>query len=185
MREYVPGVQVRLRNDGFHFMILDHVNSAVLTENPMVLLDGVPVFNINKIMAMDPLKIQKLEVVTSHYFQGSMMYQGLVSYTTYKGDLAGFQPDPHALLQEYEGMQWQREFYAPRYETAQEKQSRLPDARTLLYWNPNVVTSAEGKKKLEFYTSDQAGKYLVVIQGIAKNGLAGSRRIAFEVKQPL
>ncbi|MBC6988092.1 hypothetical protein [Hymenobacter sp. BT491] len=185
MREYVPGVQVRLRNDGFHFMVLDNIRHVILNENPMVLLDGVPVFDINKIMAMDPLKIQKLDVITSRYFQGSMIYDGLVSYTTYKGDLAGFELNPHALVQEYEGMQWQREFYAPRYETAAEKQSRLPDARTLLYWNPNVATSADGKKSLEFYTSDHAGKYLVVIQGLAENGLVGSRRFTFEVKQPL
>ncbi|UOQ81619.1 hypothetical protein [Hymenobacter sp. 5414T-23] len=70
MREYVPGVQVRLRKDGFHFLVMDHVNNAIFPENPLVLLDGVPVFDINKIMAMDPLKIKKLDVMTSAYFQG-------------------------------------------------------------------------------------------------------------------
>lgn len=186
MREYVPGVLVRRRNDGFHFMVVDNVNGGVFSENPMVLLDGFPVFNINKLMAIDPLTIQKLEVFTSRYIQGAMTYEGLVSLTTYKGDLGGFQPSPTVLMQEYEGPQWQREFYSPRYETAAEKQSRLPDARNLLYWNPNVATTAaDGKKTVEFYTSDQQGKYMVVVQGVAPNGLAGSRRFVFEIKQPL
>ncbi|QNP52836.1 hypothetical protein H9L05_03690 [Hymenobacter qilianensis] len=185
MREYVPGVLVRRRNDGFHFMVVDNVNGGVFSKNPMVLLDGFPVFDINKLMAIDPLTIQKLEVFTSRYIQGAMTYEGLVSFTTYKGDLGGFQPNPAVLMQEYEGPQWQREFYSPRYETAAEKQSRLPDARNLLYWNPNVTTTADGNKTVEFYTSDQQGKYMVVMQGMAPNGLAGSRRFVFEIKQPL
>ncbi|WP_245120867.1 hypothetical protein [Hymenobacter volaticus] len=90
MREYVPGVIVRIRKDGFHFLVTDKVNKTVFNENPLVLLDGVPIFNINKMMAMDPLKIRKLEVVDSHYFQGMSLYSGIVSFTTYKGDLEGF-----------------------------------------------------------------------------------------------
>ncbi|QDA58909.1 hypothetical protein FHG12_01795 [Hymenobacter jejuensis] len=185
MREYVPGVQVRIRKDGFHFMVHDDPNRTVFYDNPMVLLDGVPVFNINKIMAMDPLKIQRLDVVTSRYFHGPLVYNGLVSYSTYKGDLDGFQLDPRALVQEYEGLQLQREFYAPRYETQQEKQSRRPDFRQLLYWNPEVVSAGSGNQTLSFYTSDQPGRYQVVIQGLAANGLAGSASFTFEVKGSL
>ncbi|WP_146153655.1 hypothetical protein [Adhaeribacter arboris] len=182
LREYVPGVQVRIRKDGFHFMVYDNVNKTIFQENPLVLLDGVPVFNINKIMAMDPLKIQKLEVITSRYFQGTLSYNGLVSFSTYKGDLEGYTLDPHTFVLEYEGLQRQREFYAPRYETAAEKQSRLPDLRNLLYWKPQVITDTTGNQKLDFFTSDKAGKYRVLIQGLSPNGLAGSTSFTFEVK---
>ncbi|OUJ71683.1 hypothetical protein [Hymenobacter crusticola] len=184
MREYVPGVMVRIRKDGFHFLVIDRPNKAIFEDNPMVLLDGVPVFNINKIMAMDPLKIQKLEVMASRYFHGSAVYSGLVSYTTYKGDLEGFKLDPRVLVQQYEGLQGQREFYAPRYDTPQAQQSRLPDLRNLLYWNPAITTST-APTKLDFYTGDQAGRYIVVLQGLASNGLSGSASFTFEVKSAL
>lgn len=185
MREYVPGVQVRIRKDGFHFMVLDKLNKTLFQDNPLVLLDGVPVFDISKMMALDPLKVQKLEVVTSNYFQGSLLYQGIVSYTTYKGDLGGFPLDPRALIQEYEGLQQQREFYAPRYETTPERQSRLPDLRNLLYWNPVIVTTATGQQQVEFYTSDQAGRYRVVVQGLTATGQPGHTSFTFEVKPTL
>lgn len=185
MREYVPGVQVRLRRDGFHFMVHDSPNESIFQDNPMVLLDGVPVFDIDKIMAFDPLKVRKLEVMTSKYFNGPQVYDGLVSYTTYQGDLASFQLDPHALLLEYEGLQEQREFYSPSYDTQLQRQSRLPDFRNLLYWSPTVRTDASGKAAVQFYTSDLAGTYVAVVQGMTKSGLAGSRIITFEVKQPL
>ncbi|UOQ81618.1 hypothetical protein [Hymenobacter sp. 5414T-23] len=108
-----------------------------------------------------------------------------MSYSTYKGDLAGFQLDPRALIQEYEGVQYQREFYSPSYATAEEKQRRLPDMRNLLYWNPDVTTTATGSTTLEFFTSDQPGTYEVVVQGLAADGLSGTARFQFEVKPAL
>jgi hypothetical protein len=151
----------------------------------MVLLDGVPVFNIDKIMAFDPLKVKKLDVVTSRYFHGPLVYDGLVSYTTYTGDLAGFELDSRSLLQAYEGLQQQREFYAPRYETEEQQRSRLADFRNLLYWAPEVRLEANQNGTVNFYTSDQVGTYLVVIQGITENGVPGSQVATFRVEQPL
>ncbi|UOQ52071.1 hypothetical protein [Hymenobacter cellulosivorans] len=186
MREYVPGVMVRIRKRQFHFQVINHLNDAPMTDDPLVLLDGVPIFNINKVIALDPLKIQRLDVITSKYFHGRQIHQGLVSYTTYKGDLGSYKLDAHALLQEYEGLQLQREFYAPRYDTPQAQQSRLPDFRNLLYWNPQVTTTAANPAAtLSFYTADQPGSYVVVVQGLAANGLTGSRRILLQVKPAL
>jgi len=183
MREYVPGVMVRIRKDGFHFLVADKTNKAFFTHNPLVLLDGVPIFSMNKIMAFDPLKIKKLDVITRRYFQGPQTFEGVVSYTTYGGDLGGFALDARALVQDYEGLQLQREFYAPRYDTPALRQIRLPDYRNLLYWNPSVSSPGNSSQNLEFYTGDQAGKYVVVVQGMAANGLLGSKIYTFEVKQ--
>ncbi|MFD2719359.1 MG2 domain-containing protein [Hymenobacter monticola] len=185
LREYVPGVVVRIRKDGFHLLVTDRTNRTLLTENPMVLLDGMPVFNINKIMAFNPLKVRKLDVLDGRYFHGPAVYNGIVSFTTYKGDLEGFPLDPHVLVQEYEGVQHQREFYAPRYDTPEAAKSRLPDLRNLLYWNPDINLTGSTAKTLDFYTGDQAGRYLVVLQGLATNGLAGSRSFVLDVKPAL
>ncbi|MBJ6107468.1 hypothetical protein JAO73_00485 [Hymenobacter sp. BT523] len=185
LREYVPGVVVRIRKDGFHLLVTDRANKVLLEKNPMVLLDGVPVFDMNKVMAINPLKVQKLEVIDSRYLHGAAIYNGLMSLTTYKGDLEGYQPDARALVQQYEGVQRQREFYAPRYETAAEKASRLPDLRNLLYWNPNLALTGAGAQTVEFYTGDQAGRYLVVLQGLSGSGRAGTTTAVLEVKPAL
>jgi hypothetical protein len=185
MREYVPGVLVRKRKDGFHFLVVDRPHHLTLKDNPLTLLDGLPVFDINQIMAFDPLKIKQLDVMASRYFLDQKIYNGVVSYTTYKGDLGGFPLNPHALIEEYEGLQVPREFYAPRYDTQAQQQSRLPDLRNLLYWNPTVRLKAGQAQTLDFFTSDQAGRYLVVTQGLAANGLTGSTSFTIEVKPAL
>jgi uncharacterized protein YfaS (alpha-2-macroglobulin family) len=79
-------------------------------------------------------------------------------------------------------MQSKKEFYAPRYDSAITKQSRLPDFRNLLHWVPSLTTNTEGKQSLDFYTSDQIGTYRVVVQGITPKGVAGSKEFTFEVK---
>ncbi|MER2997787.1 hypothetical protein [Pontibacter populi] len=185
MREYVPGVQVRKRGGNFRFMVFNRAHKSIFQDNPMVLLDGVPVFDIDKIMAFDPLKVKKLDVVTSLYFNGPLVYNGVVSYTTYTGDLAGFELNPRALLQAYDGLQLQREFYAPAYESPEQKQSRLADLRNLLYWAPDLTIPSGKGKQVNFYTSDQPGTYLIVVQGLTENGVMGSKAVTFSVKQPV
>ena len=185
LREYVPGVQVRVRRGKFHFMVFNRPHHSIFQDNPMVLLDGVPVFDIDKIMAFDPLKVKKLDVVTSRFFSGPLAHTGIVSFSTYKGDLAGFGVDSRALLQEYEGLQLKREFFAPAYETQDQKQSRLADFRNLLHWAPSLKVGSKTGEQVSFYTSDQEGTYLIVTQGITGNGLAGSNMVTFKVEQPV
>ncbi|MFD0999749.1 hypothetical protein ACFQ21_10540 [Ohtaekwangia kribbensis] len=181
MREYVPGVMVRKRKDGFHFMVIDHVHKDVFNDTPLIMLDGVPIFDEDEIMAFNPLRVRKLEVVTKRYYLGPLSFPGIVSYTTYQGDLGGFQLNPKSVKMNYEGLQLQREFYLPRYESQQQRQSRMPDQRTLLYWNPSAVTNADGTLQLEFYTSDQSGNFRIVVEGMTADGLTGSNAAGFTV----
>lgn len=180
MREYVTEVAVRKREGHYHFQTMnalfdyDKTASAMLfQDDPLVLLDGVPVFNIDSVMAIDPLKIEKLEVVAGRYFWGPIVADGIVSYTSYKGDMAGFKLDPQALVMDYQGLQQRREYYSPVYSTDASIASRIPDFRNVLYWNPQLSSDRNGEASCSFYTSDVPGKYVIVVNGIASDGRAG------------
>ena len=82
---------------------------------------------------------------------------------------------------EYEGLQQQKEFYTPVYQTAQQQASRLPDQRNVLQWTPDIKTGPDGKSHLSFYTSDLKGTYIVLVQGLSADGLAGYGRLSFTV----
>ena len=182
MREYVRGVMVRRRQKEFHFVMMDKLfPQTFFSDDPLILLDGIPIFNTDKIMAFDPLKVKKVELMSARYFLGFGVFTGIVSLSTYRGDLAGFELDPRILVMPYEGPQIKREFYAPKYDTPVSSQSRIPDFRNLLHWAPDVTTDAQGKSQISFYTSDQTGHYRVIVQGMTKNGLVGSKTFSFEV----
>jgi hypothetical protein len=178
LREYVTEDNIVKTKGRFHIKVLND-RGFLDGGDPLVILDGVPVFNIDKIFTVDPLKVSKLEVVRDRYFYGPSEEEGIFSFTTYKGDLGGVELDPHAIVMDYEGMQIRREFYSPVYDNAAEIASRIPDFRNLLYWSPSVNTQGG---QASFYTSDQPGKYVGVIQGLTANGDAGSQYFTFEVK---
>jgi len=147
----------------------------------MILIDGVPFFDVDKLFAIDPLKVYKLDDVPYNYYWGPSFEAGIFSYTTYKGDLGGTEIDPHAVVMDYEGLEIQRQFYSPVYDTEQAQNSRIPDFRDVLFWEPYITTQTQGKNNLSFYTSDKTGQYIGVIQGLTATGEAGSSSFMFNV----
>jgi hypothetical protein len=186
LREYVVSVNVRKKAGRFILPVFNdgEVFNELFAVNPLVLLDGVPVFNLDKIMQYDPLKVRKLETVTRRYYYGKTVNDGIVNIVTYNGNMEGFELDPHATVIDYDALQLQREFYSPVYETAQQANSHLPDFRNVLNWSPAIKTGADGKYSQHFYSSDVPGKYVVVVQALTADGKTGSGQLYFEVKSP-
>jgi hypothetical protein len=182
MREFVAEVRVRKTSADYNFKVRRPNSLSYFDSDPLVLLDGVPVFNTNKIMEMDPLKIKKMDIITRKYFTGPYITDGIISYSSYHGDLGSYQLDPTGLIVEYEGLQREREFYSPAYNTAEKLQSRVPDFRNVLYWSPSVKTNDAGRQAISFYTSDVPGTYAVLVQGITPDGLAGTKVVTFTTK---
>ncbi|MBC8315035.1 MAG: hypothetical protein ISR57_07155 [Bacteroidales bacterium] len=57
--------------------------------DPLVLVDWVAVFDIDKILAMSPLYIERIELVNSPYVKGNITYGGIISFVSKKNDFAG------------------------------------------------------------------------------------------------
>lgn len=74
---------------------------------------------------------------------------------------------PGALSVQVPGYYRAREFHAPRYGAP----TPLPDPRyTTLYWTPDVRTDASGQVQLSFCTSDAAGEFQAVAEGLGFQG---------------
>jgi len=180
LREYVYEVLVRRQKENFHLVVSD-VDNKIFLDDPLTLINGIPVFDPNKVIKYDPLKVKKIAIVKRKYFYGPSIFNGILNFVTY-------QPDPSILsdlkpvVLEYEGLQYQREFYSPVYETQEQISSRLPDFRNVLYWSPGIHTDAQGKAEINFFTSDLKGKYIAVLQGMNVDGRVGGRSVSFEVK---
>lgn len=183
LREYVLPINVRKSNGKFQFHAVDKLSQDFFETQPLVLLDGLPVFDMEKFIKYDPLKIRKLEVISGKYFLRNMTFDGIANFTTYTGQLPDFELDPKAVLIDYEGIQLKREFYSPKYDSEPQINSRLPDFRQTMYWNPQIKTDKNGSAKIEFYTSDLPGNYAIVLQGITNDGETGVKVEYFEVKK--
>jgi hypothetical protein len=184
LREYVQLVNVYRKGPHFHLWNYNTPGKEPFDEDPFILLDGVPIFNTDQFMAYNPLRIRRLEVLTRRYFLGGVSFTGLLNWTTYHGDLSGYQLDPHATALDYDGLQARRTFYSPVYATDAQKASRLPDYRNVLYWDPQVSTPGGREGVVRFFTSDLPGKYAVIVQGVSAQGVPLYGETTLEVEAP-
>ena len=69
------------------------------------------------------------------------------------------------------GYQKKAEFYSPKYETEEERNSTVTDMRPTLYWNPSITVDKNGKTEISFYSSDISNtSYTLRIEGITDKG---------------
>ncbi|HVW12400.1 MAG TPA: carboxypeptidase-like regulatory domain-containing protein [Mucilaginibacter sp.] len=74
-----------------------------------------------------------------------------------------------------------KQFYKPKY-TVKDTTAHLPDLRSTIDWEPNVVTDENGEAKIWFYTADKPSTYTVIIEGADMHGSLGYKTGRIVVK---
>lgn len=57
-----------------------------------------------------------------------------------------------------------------------------PDLRTTIHWNPRLVTDRDGQIQENFTTSDQLGEFIIIAQGLRRDGKPLFGIMTYEVK---
>ncbi len=172
-KEIVPGVYtVTKKNRSYINLIID---GTVMAEdaNPLVIVDGVPVINHERVLRIPPNRVEQIDVMSSKYFVASVTINGIVDITTTKGNLNDIDFNKPLFRQEFESLQHKPVFITPEYYSQSQKESRLPDFRNTLYWNGDLKTDATGKVFVEFFASDEEGNYVISVEGFTSNGAKG------------
>jgi len=181
LREYVVEVELRKQSQQYKFAVLDIPNKKSFDNNPLVLIDGVPTTDINKVVAFDPLKVKRMDIVARKYFMGDQSFDGIVSLITYTGDLGGFELDQQTIVVDYQGLSLIRQFEDVKYNDELAHKTRLPDLRSLLYWRPMLALKKDTDTAVSFYTSDLVGDFVMVVKGIDENGKMVNQSHSFSV----
>jgi hypothetical protein len=183
LREYVTSVMVSLKDSKLKLSVFDERTKAFYNDGTLVLLDGVPLNDVNQIFNYDPYKVKKIDVVPRRYRYGGTIYSGIVSFETYKAQFDATELDPSAVVVDYEGLQLKRSFHSPVYLPEQKGDPRIPDYRTTLLWQPYLELKSDGIGKIiDSYSSDFPGTYEIVINGITTAGEPLQKVVKFEVK---
>lgn len=78
---------------------------------------------------------------------------------------------------ELQGYTPYKEFYSPDYSLS--PADFFKDARTTLYWNPEIFIKNDEKFKLKFYNNDYTKKFKIILEGISTEGLLTHNVIYF------
>ena len=107
LREYVAPVTLPIRNGKYELRVLNTNKEHVFFESPpLVLLNGVPVFDFNRVINYDPLNVKKLEIVTRPGISMAIwLLKAYLNFVGYDNHMPGFELDPHSTVIDYEGLQ--------------------------------------------------------------------------------
>jgi len=143
----------------------------------VIFIDGAPqAVNLEDI---DPKIIHSIEVLESAAYMmvyGYDMGGGVILITTkHSGDKDYFMSvpaQPGTIKYIFNGYYKAKEFYSPRYDGPQNN-AAIPDLRSTIYWNPNIITDKDGKASIDYFNADGKGIYRIVVEGIDSDGNLG------------
>jgi hypothetical protein len=168
VRETLPGARIRKDGNNFAIEILD-IDKKVFMEDPAIIINGILVNNLNDIIGFGSDKIISIELVFHKRAYGSQIFNGIVSIITrdLKNDV--FPIRPYLRIQPVHFLP-SGQFPAKEYTAPEMLTSRTPDFRQLLFWDPSVWIENDKPAFIEFYTSDNTGRYVIRIEGFDADG---------------
>jgi hypothetical protein len=182
VKEIIPNVYTLKQNGKYDFKLINKFRGQPFENKPLVLVDGVPVYDFEKVLGISSREIERADVINTRYFISETVFDGIISFITKKGNLSVMEFDNSVFRQVYEGCQDQYNFYSPDFSTAVLKNSRIPDFRNTLLWKPDLQTRKDGKAEVTFFTSDEISDFTIVVEGITPDGKTGYSSASFSVK---
>jgi hypothetical protein len=180
IKEYVPEVSVKTVQKRKEYRVLDKVRGAIFDDNPLMLVDAMPVFDSDLLASFNPKGLQKLEVLTRIFYLNEEAFPGVISFSSYNNDFGGFPIPTNGMYLDYQGilpkvLERKNLFAAP------EKAARIRDWRTILYWSA-TLDSDSSSNKITLKAPATRGRFQIKISYLNENGEKKTASKIFEVK---
>lgn len=172
----LPGqVKVRKRMGEKYFKVIGPQDLSFY--DPLVLVDWVAVDETDKILAVAPQNISRIEIVNQAYVKGEITYGGIISIISKKGDFAGIDLPSTGIFINY------RFLADDQCQVNNPHTGIYPDSRNTLLWKPSVILQNDAAITFVLTAPETPGRYSIVMEGVKTNGQRFSTNSVFEVKQ--
>lgn len=177
--EITTGVTLR-KSGGATRLSVFNPEDQEWVDHPLVLLDNVPVYDIEALLEIDPAVVEAVEVFHSDYIIGDFTVEAIVAIKTQTDDFAGYQWSEQVAFTAFTA-------YAipqPFEQVVDSGKRHLPDFRPVLYWKPDLqLSSGQPEERITVIAPDHPGVYEVVVQGFTPSGAPCLGYATFEVLQ--
>ncbi|MEO8821265.1 MAG: TonB-dependent receptor plug domain-containing protein [Ginsengibacter sp.] len=153
----------------------------------LVVIDGAIINPNGGPVGINTIPLSQVETVEVLRFASASIYgmnggNGVLVITTKQGDEKYKDDASFGILSiDPVGFYKAREFYSPKYDDTNED-SKRPDLRSTIYWNPEIKTGKDGNASLDYYNADGTGTYKVTVEGIDENGDIGRAVYRYKVE---
>jgi hypothetical protein len=172
---HFPGVRIIEDESGRMKAIIDRMSlrmTGPAYNFAALIIDDMQIYDYDLDNEIDPSNIEKIGLLkgSQAMLLGGDGSGGAIVITTKKGNFTNNNSPKFNIKILYPlGYQKPAEFYAPRYDTQEQRSRWDPDMRTTIYWNPNVQIKS-GEATFDFYTADASTTYTMVIEGVTSDG---------------
>lgn len=167
--EYVPELRFR-KVEGrtmLQMILSDRLsNVSISKDNTLVLLDGIPVFDHNKIFNYDPLRVKSLKIYEREFLIGYLSFNGIASFSTYRGDYSGLTFPGNVRILDYKGLEYPSGFTGTEVRSG----TGVPDTRSMIYWEPVFDLKAGENSEIFLQTPSYSGIFTLKIEGVSQKG---------------
>ena len=157
LREYVQFARVREVDGKAQIKVIWGAQGPCLT-----LVDGVPVSDHATILGLDPQLVKQIAVYPRRYQLNHFVYEGVVNFVTYKGDMGGIRLPKNVSIVTFDGASWPLAFTGTRAASAE----YYPNFLSTIYWNPVVDIPAGEAYEFDCVLPLYGGEFRVVVEGM-------------------
>lgn len=194
-QQAIPPVNIRqikdkktkIKKPGFKLYIPHketNTNNKVVKKQPLMLVNDYFTYDTDAVLNMKWENVETVEVFNSienlPMQFGPIGEFGVIAFNTRDGKTPSSITDTGNNLM-IPG------FYRPRlvnsmdYSSRTYLNSKVPDFRPMIYWNPLIPLQGGAETEIQFSMGDQAGTYLVRVDGFMQNGSKVSGEAILEV----
>ena len=130
----------------------------------LVLLDGVPVLDHEKILSYDPLLVERIDIYPDSYFVGIRGFSGIVNFVTYKGTLPSMVFEDNVRIVDFLGTSY------PLAYTCRGVGSEYPDYRQTILWHPLLTLGPGESMEMDCKMPMYSGRFEAVVEGLTSSG---------------
>jgi hypothetical protein len=191
IRKGISGVRVEVPNDVSESGIRIRGSSL----EPLFMLDGTPVpysmvgdFPVKWIERIDIMKSGGIATTLSKDTNNDKSldqepkYNGVISIITKPEEKRKeMMPYYNSVNRTIKGFDAPRIFYSPDYSVISE-QTYLPDLRSTLKWDPDLIVTPGKESKINYYNNDKQGIVRILVEGITIGGIPLTGSVEYEVK---
>jgi hypothetical protein len=169
-------VKVRKRKEGSYFAVQQAEFLSMY--DPLVMLDWVAIDEPAKVLAVSPQSISRIEIVNEDYVKGGQIYGGIISIISKKGNFAGIDLPSAGVFINYRfpARGPCREGFTPGVPAH-------PDTRNTVLWKTGLHLTGTTTQTHTFIAPRVPGKYVVVAEGITRQGEIVTTTREFEVRK--
>jgi hypothetical protein len=161
----IPKTHV-MRSGGQMHIKIENENPMISMFPPLILVDDIPVFDMEVFMAIPPSKVDRIDVVPEVYVFGEVKYGGIISITSRQGDLASIKLPEGSYFFDYAAYHPQLAQQLARHTGP----AKIPDTRNTLFWMDQLELHKDSSRKFSFQASGVPGSYIILFRGISSDG---------------